>query len=88
MQRLIWLTLCCAAKSFACSEYEEIAEGYFSVQGHIQGYSREKRPTRATAMLVTDVETKNVSDNSEMLAKVLAILSINILCQRYKSSIF
>ena len=41
MQKLIWLNLCWAAKSFVYSEYEEITEGYFLVQGHIQGYSRD-----------------------------------------------
>ena len=52
MQKLIWLNLCWAAKSFVYSEYEEMTEGYFSVQGHIQGYFPEIKPK----MLMTDVD--------------------------------
>ena len=55
MQKLIWLNLCWAAKSFVYSEYEKMTEGYFSVQGHIQGYFPEHGPKTATSMLVTDV---------------------------------
>ena len=52
MQKLIWLNLCWAAKSFVYSEFEKkMTEGYFSVQGHIQGYFPENRPK----MLMTDV---------------------------------